>query len=290
MNKLIKIILNTILLSIILIIILNLSIFLISKIMGIIIPSTEVNYILILLIEFFKNLIYILLLYYIAVKSDWNGLKLSILFFLCLFGISNFLNNIEGIFFHALNMSLKESILFLISGLITYLFFSPLFVFIIGKWKQDQVVENKINIKTFITIKNIFKILLLSVFIYPLIYFSFGFFFSWKFVVIKNFYSSSNMPDLLPLYTLQIFRGLTWIVICFPILISLKITKIKKSIILGLIFGIFMAFELFYPNPYMPLVIRMIHFPELMISNFIWGFLVVLFLDNKEKKKTVNNN
>ena len=66
-------------------------------------------------------------------------------------------------------------------------------------------------------------------------------------------------------------------------IISLKINIFKKAIILGIIFGIFMSFELFYPNQYMPLIIRMIHFPELMISNFIWGLLIVLFLDKKEK-------
>jgi hypothetical protein len=251
--------------------------------MGIILPSNEVNFIIILLIEFFINLVYISFLYYIGIKSNWNGIRLSVLFFLCFYGISNLLNHIEVIIFHdALNMSLNESILFLISGLITYLLFCPLFVLMIGKWKQKQIFEKFDSIKNIITIKNFLKILLLSAIIYPVIYFSFGFFFAWRFEALRSFYSSSEMPGIFTIYILQIFRALIWILISIPIIFSLKISSFKKSIILGLIFGIFMTFGLFYPNPYMPLIIRMIHFFEVMVSNFIWGFLIIVFIDKNK--------
>ena len=80
----------------------------------------------------------------------------------------------------------------------------------------------------------------------------------------------------------QILRGFLWGGIAY--IVTINITKGKtweRVVLVGLAVSIGLATPLFVPNEYMPSAIRLGHFFELLIENFIFGAIAAfLFQPN----------
>jgi hypothetical protein len=126
--------------------------------------------------------------------------------------------------------------------------------------------------------------LLMSAFVYPLLYETFGYYVAWQNEHLRFFYSHSTelksflsqWPDFFSegIYFFQILRGMLWVAISIPVVLLLGQNKFFQYVLVGLLSAL-PAIQLFIPNPYMPADIAMTHFVETFSSNFLWGLLIV---------------
>jgi len=128
----------------------------------------------------------------------------------------------------------------------------------------------------------------LSIFaaLYVLFYFVAGYFITWQNPDVRMFYSGSE--EIVPfiehmfktfgdnpgIIIFQLFRGLIWIGLALLITISMKSARWIKALTIALVFGVFQTSQLLIPNPFMPEIVRHMHFIEISISSFLFGGLV----------------
>lgn len=240
-------------------------------------------------------LIHVVLLYVTIRLSSWRGFRLMLTIFLLIFMIQYFLSMIEAIWFNdSLDMPLSGIMSILISGLLLALSFSPLMVWISGRAKSkhpaDQHVQKTsgdLYLEKFLSKTMAVKISILVLIIYPALYFLAGYYIAWQSEAVRVFYTGSTeiegfwkmLGDNIRsgLYGFQILRGLIWVALAIPVYIMLKTTFWLKGIITGLLFAFLMNAQHLIPNPYFPPEVTQFHFIETASSNFLWGFLIVLF-------------
>lgn len=223
-----------------------------------------------------------IILYFIH-NSRIRGWYLAGVVFLVTFGIQYFMSQIETVWF---NESLKmsgNSILAIVSGgAVMLLIFSPVATWLSGHFgpsRQSETVFPKWNLKRMIT-----RIMLLSMIVWPMIYFSAGYLIAWQFQEVRLYYSSTSEMDSFfsimmanlesGLYFFQIFRGVCWIGIGMIVLGSIRGTMIHNGIILGLLIAVLGSSGLILPNPVMPYMVRIAHLVETAPSSFLWGFII----------------
>jgi hypothetical protein len=214
-------------------------------------------------------------------KARYTGWKLAGLVFLVSFGIQYFMSQIETIWFNdSLGLPGNGIATIVLGGAFTLIAFIAIAMWITGKFKSEPDKRNNTPGLRF----SVKKILLLSVVIWPLIYFAFGYFVAWQFEEVRLLYSGTTEMDSLVevmkgnfqsgLYLFQIFRGFLWVFIGILVLRMARGSRISKDILLGLLFTILGSSGLLLPNPIMPEMVRMAHLLETSTSSFIWGFII----------------
>jgi len=124
--------------------------------------------------------IHILILYITIQKSSWVGLRLSVVIFILIFVIQYFLSMIEAVWFNeSLNMPASGIQSILISGLILSFIFSPIIVLISGKFRrrnhEQDWASSSLKVRDLI-----WKSAILTIVIYPSLYFLAGYFIAWQ--------------------------------------------------------------------------------------------------------------
>ena len=231
---------------------------------------------------------------YFIYHAKCKGWKLVGTIFLLTFGIQYFMSQIETIWFNdSLNFHIKGVLAIVSGGAKANYFFSVTATWFTGnfsKLKESASVREKPGIVPIL--KNF---LLLSVVVWPLIYFLAGYLIAWQFEEVRFFYSgTSEMTPFLSimksnfssgLYFFQILRGVLWILIALPALTITRGSLIHKGVILGLLFAFLGSSQLLLPNPIMPGMVRMAHLIETTPENFLWGFIIAWSFG----KLTLNN-
>lgn len=228
-------------------------------------------------------------------KSFYSGKKLFINIMILIFGIMSFMTQIETLYF---NKTIKMPLLMILITVFTCAMvgiFSGMFAVKI-KEKTKEQIKNEYELKMFSTKKNIVKFIFLS-FLYLILYFFFGYFIAWQFPLLRQFYSGST--DILSfwahmqnqiqqdsfLIVFQIFRGFLWTLIGYTLLKGLSIKNhVEKYILMGLLLSVPLAAPLLVPNDFMPPYIRLGHFFELLIENFLFGVILTYMLSVKNKR------
>jgi len=107
---------------------------------------------------------------------------------------------------------------------------------------------------------------------------------SYSFPVQKTYACNLQLPAWIVPF--QILRGVIWGLLA---VLVVKITSDwKKARLVGaLLFSVLMATLLLVPSPYMPAPIRMAHFVEVLLSNFLFGLLVVSILNFGVRKMRI---
>lgn len=210
---------------------------------------------------------------YFVTRSFLRGWKLCVLVFAILFGVTTFLTQIETLVFlrHLVAVVPKEVVprLFL-QGFLAALFFTPCVVAVHGKFKGK---EEPLPVVLGLSGRRLVAFVVLS-FVYVLVYLGFG---SLVFRPLagrafEEYYAGLQLPSWILL--LQIGRGFVFVLLGFLVVRSLKVQRWEKSLVVALLFSILMGFLLLLPNPYMPEVIRLSHFVEVTLSNFVFGWIV----------------
>ena len=216
----------------------------------------------------------ILVLSYMIVNSKWSGWKLVLATFAVFYGVTTFLSQIETIVF----LTYFEEIIpaemipkLFVEGFIVAAVFSPIAVILHGKMEespQEYTKEFSLPLKAWI-----WKLLLIGI-VYMFIYIAFGalVFKPLAGKAFDEYYANLQLPAwILPF---QILRGIVWGLLAIPILKMIDDWK-KARLAVALLYSVLMASLLLVPNPYMPDVIRRAHFVEILLSNFLFGWLVV---------------
>jgi hypothetical protein len=232
---------------------------------------------------------------YLIFRSRWHGIKLVVFVALVHYIVQFFMGGVEAIFFRAsLQIPIKLVYAQLASGAVFAFLFALAAVLILGRMKPPKEAPAAPNMRLIMPKGEfILKFLILSIIVYPLLYFLFGYFVAWQFPAVREFYSGSTV--LAPFFQFirtqfatnstlvfwQMARGAVWVLVALPVIRMLKGTSREAAVTLGLIFALVMNSQHIPPNPYMPGMVRLAHFIETASSNFLWGMLIVWLLHRK---------
>lgn len=197
--------------------------------------------------------------------------------FIVFYGITTFLSQIETVVFlrYLVSVVPAEAIpkLFL-QGAIVAALFAPLVVLVHGKTKKEVKAESSFSALPWSWKEWLGKGALAAV-LYVVIYLTFGnvVFRPLAGKAFEEYYAGLSLPFwILPF---QMGRGLLWLVLAVPVIGMMKGRWWEVGLAVALLFSVLMGSLLLLPNPYMPEGIRMAHWVEVTISNFLFGFLLV---------------
>jgi hypothetical protein len=224
-----------------------------------------------------------LVVLYFIYNSQCKGWKLAGIIFLITFGIQYFMSQIETLWFNdSINFPIKGILAVVSGGFIMNLLFSVTATWFTGNFsplKESASEKAKVDLVPIVK-----YVLLLSIVVWPVIYFLAGYLIAWQFAEVRLLYSgTAEMASFLSimkanvasgLYFFQILRGVLWILIALPALAVTRGSLMRKGVILGLLFAFLGSSQLLLPNPFMSDMVRMAHFIETSSSNFLWGFII----------------
>ena len=224
-----------------------------------------------------------LVVLYFIYNSQCKGWKMVGTIFLITFGLQYFMSQIETLWFNdSLNFPVKGILAIVSGGGIANLLFSITATWFTGNFrplKESAGEKAKVNLAPMVK-----YFLLLSIVVWPVIYFLAGYFIAWQFADVRLFYSGTVEMDSFPsmmkanfasgLYFFQILRGVLWILIALPALAVTRGSLMHKGLIIGLLFAVLSSSQLLLPNPFMSDMVRMGHLIETAPSNFLWGFII----------------
>jgi hypothetical protein len=252
------------------------------------IPHTDVSERILLLLMLLASALNTLVIMIMIGNSRWKGLRLAAVTVLEIYGIQFFLSQIETLWFNkALGLPMNLIYALFAGGLITAVLFSPLAVWTMNGFKPsaaERITLRQPGMKNLI-----FRVTILVVLVYPLLYFLAGYFIAWQFEPVRMQYSGSpemksfwemmQLNIVNGLWVWQIVRGLLWLLIAWPVLVMVRGGSLSKGIIIGLLFAVLMNAQHLLPNPYMPRIMQLAHGIETASSNFLWGLAVAWLLD-----------
>jgi len=227
-----------------------------------------------------NTLVIVLLLQQVS-ASAW---KLWYTLVALLLGIQYILPQSETLWFiDAIPMPLQAVSVVLVSGVLLAFTFSALAVRLKPKEKSSDYVPIVKDYRVFWM-----HWAMLCVLVYPLLYFSAGYFIAWQSEEVRLFYSGSNqmapffsmLADSITsgLYLFQIIRASVWVALAWMALRVLRGSTLQQALVVGLLFAVLMNAQLLLPNPYMPASVRWVHLIETASSNFVWGVSIVYLL------------
>ncbi len=123
--------------------------------------------------------------------------------------------------------------------------------------------------------------------IYILFYFGAGFFIAWQGEAVRAFYAQGSHIDAGQLALLQVGRTMIWGGLGAVSVAAINGTPMRKALLTGLAFAVFMAVALLYPTGFMPWAVRQFHIVEIFTSNFLFGIVAALILLIGSKPKAV---
>lgn len=224
-----------------------------------------------------------LVVLYFIYNSQCKGWKLVGTIFLVTFGLQYFMSQIETLWFNdSLNFPIKGILAIVSGGGIMNLLFSVTATWFTGNFSP---LKESAGEKTKVELVPIVKyFLLLSIVVWPVIYFLAGYLIAWQFADVRLFYSGTTEMDSFlsimkanvasGLYFFQILRGVLWILIALPAVAVIRGSLMRKGVIIGLLFAVLSGSQLLLPNPFMSDMVRMAHLFETAPSNFLWGFII----------------
>jgi hypothetical protein len=240
------------------------------------------------------SLVDVLILSYLILKSRLHGWRLMLVVLAVYYGVKVAISQLEAWYFMA-NVTPE-----MLRGIITMyipsaILFPPVAVFVWGKLKApvDNLTDTAPNRRMVMPRGQlILKIAALALIVYPLLFFSFGYFIAFKNPDVVAFYNSVDHGDFITqmavtvasdplLYPFEVMRALFWIALAAPVIRWTRGSAWHAALIIALAFSLLMNDVHLYPNPLMPRSVSTTHFIETASSNFIWGLAITWLLHRK---------
>ena len=232
---------------------------------------------------------------YVILRSHWTGWKLILTVFFVFYGVNTLMPQIESAYFIT---RLPPGLLprLFLAGLIIAAVFAPLAVLILGKARSKANETSRLEMPVSAWIVKSCAIVV----VYLFLYFTFGYFIAWKNPAVRAYYGGGDPESFVAhiasllrddplLFLLQIVRALLWLAIAVPVIRMMKGEWWESGLAVALLFAV-MTSQLLLPNPLMPDEVRMVHLVETATSNFLFGWLVVLILQQKTVKTVSQTN
>ena len=232
---------------------------------------------------------------YVILRSHWTGWKLILTVFFVFYGVNTLMPQIESAYFIT---RLPPGLLprLFLAGLIIAAVFAPLVVLILGKARSKANETSRLEMPVSAWMVKSCAIVV----VYLFLYFTFGYFIAWKNPAVRAYYGGSDPESFVAhivsllrdeplLFLLQAVRALLWLAIAVPVIKMMKGEWWESGLAVALLFAV-MTSQLLLPNPLMPDEVRMAHLVETATSNFLFGWLVVLILQQKTVKTVSQTN
>lgn len=214
------------------------------------------------------NLLLALTLMYVTTRLQGAGWRLAGILFLLMFGL-HCNNLVEAVFFQ-LDIPRAELATLFLSGFVRAAFFAPLLVWASRKWSgSPQPALHAWTERSALSwiwriaacdLAYVFFYLLAGMIIFPYVH---------------DFYASRQLPALLPLMVMQIFRGLVFVGLSLLVIRRAAGSRREVALVVGLVLSVVGGIvPLLAPNPYIPTYIRWVHGCEVGVSNLLFGCLV----------------
>lgn len=230
-----------------------------------------------------------LLLMAFMLLSRIYGWRLMVITALVYYAVKSFQANIEAVYF-MLNLTPDLVPKLFTMTLPVTLLWPPLAVWLLGKARKP--VATRVEISSLPQMSRgtwIWKLALIGMVVYPLLFFSFGYYVAWKNADLRAFYQGTDPgsfllqmrhllgsdPFLLPF---EFMRGLLWAGVAALMLWTMKDRPWLGAVLLALFFALIENDVHLFPNPLMPAVVRQTHFIETASSNFIFGLIAAALL------------
>lgn len=237
------------------------------------------------------NLLFMVVVTVLLVKnSKWSGWKLTGVLWLTLWGLQTFMTQIETWYFIESFplITPAEMLRLFIRNALTLLIFVPAAVWIAGGFKKKETAFRMPSIH----LPGVLIALPLLGAAYLFLYLLAGYYIAWQFEATRAFYTpalgavpgffeqwGNTMKSHPSLLAFQVFRGMLWALLGYPLIASLK-GKLPSRMALGyVLFGLVPTVQLIFPNPLMPSGVRFAHFIEVFLSTGTFGVLTVLAAD-----------
>jgi hypothetical protein len=163
-----------------------------------------------------------------------------------------------------------------LSGLPLALVLVPLAVIILGKGRSSAG-DSEPNERLVMPLTEwIWKLAIIAV-VYPVLYFSFGYFVAWQNPNVVAMYEGGANQEVFSLWLIpfQMLRSMLWVLFALPVIRMARGRPWQVAVVVGLLYALVHAISLTLPNPYMPdPTVRLTHFVEIISSNFIFGLIV----------------
>jgi len=225
----------------------------------------------------YNSLIFILFGYYI-ISSNLSGRSLILSVFTIYFLIGNLNLIVEAIIFNL--VSFETVLIALPRDIIMTLFISSALVYVMGKWESKTEI---IEYQSRTALGWVWRIVVGDI-LYLFFYIAAGITLMTLYPELMEFYNEKAPPSPEIIFGTQLIRGLVFVFVAILVCRTVKLTKLKKAVLVGLIFSILGGIApLILPNEVMPLNLRMGHLFEVGISNFLYGYLLGYLLTQKIK-------
>ncbi|WKK67508.1 hypothetical protein [Lutimonas zeaxanthinifaciens] len=230
-----------------------------------------------------SNLLIVLLLGLYVSHSSLRGLKLVLAVFSIYYIIGHFNLLIEAYIFNVTDRAETTKEMF--QGLFVVAVFSPLLVLLLNKWEGSP---ETLQFKKRSVFSWIWRIAL-GMFVYLVFYLAAGMILQASYPDLMSYYAE-KLPPVEVMILTQFPRGLLFVLIAILMLRTLKLKRIQKGLLIGLVFSVIGGIApLIPPSEFMPANIRMVHGIEVGISNFLYGMALAYLLGqewlNKNSKE-----
>jgi len=214
------------------------------------------------------DLLFAVVLWYLAARSGWRGLRLGSAFFAVLFGLQ-FVNIVEAVFF--LTNSGIQGLRSILNALVTYGAVAPVWAVLFAKGTGSAATE-PLPLAPRSLAGRVWRVAV-SDFAYVLLYLGAGLI---VFPLVREFYATQVIPSLATIVSSGLLlRGPVFTGLCLLLLRMMRLEGRQAAMAVGAAFSILSGVApLVAPNPYFPDWVRWAHFFEVSISNFMFGALV----------------
>jgi hypothetical protein len=217
----------------------------------------------------------------------FSGWKLALMVMALFYGMKTFTAQIEAWYFmpnvnglnvgHLMGMTLPVSV-----GV-------PLLAtWLLRRWKPDAEDAPVWRIPSIPRGELWMKIAFISAIVYPVLFFSFGYFVAWQSPAVREFYSNLGSPpnpsgflahqlDTFSkdpfVYFFEVMRGALWVAFALPILWAGRGSERTRTLLVATFFALIENDSHLLPNPLMVPEVRAYHFIETASSNFLLGLI-----------------
>jgi hypothetical protein len=222
---------------------------------------------------FIINAAYAAMLAALAARTRLSRIGTGALLFALFFGVQTLLTQMEAVYFaESLNYSLNAIPRDTGMGALTAFVGAAAAAMLFARRADETELQKRSG-------KSLLWRFALATALYPVAYWLAGLFIALQSEAVRDFYGAHiDLINPAALLAFQILRGVIWAGLAMAAVYGLRGPRLGRAILVGAAFAVFMAAQLFYPNPLMPETVRMVHLVEIGISNFVYGLVAALLL------------
>lgn len=228
---------------------------------------------------------------YIVLRSSWNGWPLVAAISMGIYGISTVGPQIESVFFLSNKLPPGMIRALFLQGAITTAVFTPLAVFLLGKWRA---VSRPFPAPGYTRTSFWAWRLVLIVVAFVFLYMFFGYYVAWQNPALRQYYGGSEQSSFYAslkanwmhhpsIYSLQVFRALLYAGCLYPLIRMLRSSRWEGALATALFLSVW-TIPLLLPNPVMPSSVARTHFWETLGFSLVFGGLAGWLLSSPPKQ------